>query len=216
MVNWQIAQETYDFLDLIQLLTTSCKNISQLQTPVTLKGCNINLNKTTDNLEVKVLYKTKVQESKRAITVQDAEDKIVQIAQSKLLPDYKRIQIEAKILTMLDQIKISAKLTKQDVVIGDSSGTMKLTVSNDDVGSLQLGESYHFTNLQVRTYRQQKFLTTTFDGLKKKVIEKLRNTEDINFGVIELCNIVGVNNIVHLVQYVKCFKKLYATMRVAC
>ena len=46
----------------------------------------------------------------------------------------------------------------------------------------------------------------------KKVIEELKdvvtNTEDINFGVIELCSIVGVNNVVHLVQCVKCFKKI--------
>ena len=60
----------------------------KLKTPVTLQGCNINMNTTSDNLEIKVLNKTKVQESKRSITVQDVADEVVQIARSKVLPDY--------------------------------------------------------------------------------------------------------------------------------
>ena len=86
----------------------------KLKTPVTLQGCNINMNTTSDNLEIKVLNKTKVQESKRSITVQDVADEVVQIARSKVLPDYEHIQLQAKILTMLDHIKISANLIKKN------------------------------------------------------------------------------------------------------
>ena len=151
--------------------TTAHKQLQkhyEAQTPVMLKGCNINVNSSTDNLEVKVLHKTKVQESKKAIAVQKLQDKeAIQISQSKLLPAYETITIQAKILAILDPMKISAHLTKQDVIIGDSSGTMKVTVWNDDVYTLAIEKSYQFTDLQVRTYRDQKFLTTSLDGLKK-------------------------------------------------
>ena len=106
------------------------------------------MNSSTDNLEGKVL-----QESKGAIALQSLQDKVA---------IYETITTEVKILAMLDPIKISAQLTKQDVLIGDSSGAMKW---NDDVDTLAVGKSYQFTDLEVRTYRDQKFLTTSLDGL---------------------------------------------------
>lgn len=59
------------------------------------------------------------------------------------------------------QIVRESPLKKQDVMVADQTGTIKLTVWDELVDKLQKGKSYSIKNLSTRLFQNVKALTAT-------------------------------------------------------
>ena len=79
-------------------------------------------------------------------------------------PEYKVVDIVAKVMTKNHQNQLSIKqghqLKKSDCVIGDKTGTIKLTVWEDLIEKVDCGKTYTFKNVKIRVFDDIKYLST--------------------------------------------------------
>ena len=70
---------------------------------------------------------------------------------------------------------------KQDVVIGDKTGSCRLVLWEEDVGSLEEGKSYNLLDVVVRMYGTAKYLSYS-SRCSKTLVEDMKdiNDEDIS------------------------------------
>ena len=66
---------------------------------------------------------------------------------------------------------------KQDIIIADTSGTLKVTVWEGYVDSLEVGSSYSLTNFVVREYAGSKYLSMLREGAQSTMIDSIRSVQ---------------------------------------
>ena len=69
------------------------------------------------------------------------------------------------------------ELKKQDIMIGDDTGSCRLVLWDDDVNSLEKGKSYCLVNLGVRMYNSTKYLCYRYNN--SNVVYCLREVMDL-------------------------------------
>ena len=94
------------------------------------------------------------------------------------------VSVVAKVTQADEPAKITTKdgktLTKQDVHIADATGTTRLVLWESEVSSLEVDRSYSFTNVTVKEYSDDKFLSLGKSSTKSPVEdigEVLEDTE---------------------------------------
>ena len=76
------------------------------------------------------------------------------------LNNYQKVIANVKVLTTMESINMSGgEKTKQDVMVGDQTGTMKVTLWEEHVDSLLAECSNQLKNFIVREYASQKYLS---------------------------------------------------------
>ena len=79
--------------------------------------------------------------------------------------------------------KVATGKTKQDTVITDATGTLRLTLWEEDVGRLDEGKSYKLVNMLVRCYKGCNYLSFPTNGSAEE-------TTDVDTGSINIeCSI---------------------------
>ena len=91
--------------------------------PITLSGCSITNNKTTGQYELKLQTKTTLSEAADDINIADVLQKTTTIEAVKDECTHDVLHLEAKVIAILDVIRVSAKHQKQDIILGDKSAT---------------------------------------------------------------------------------------------
>ena len=73
------------------------------------------------------------------------------------------VSVVAKVTQADEPTTITTKsdntLTKQDVHIADATGSTRLVLWENDVSSVEVDRSYAFTNVSVKEYSEEKFLS---------------------------------------------------------
>ena len=97
----------------------------------------------------------------------EQSDKTFDVDMSKLLTQkitvsevvnrsvYEKISCSNKVIKIDEPLKVSGGITKQDTVIADDTGAIKLTLWENDIGTIEEGKSYDFSNVIVRTYNHR-------------------------------------------------------------
>ena len=134
---------------------------------VTIENCQVKKSRQSDELEVLLRSASRVQSSPKKFNIGD----ITKLTTSEItLSDlstkntFDKVSVPAKVLRVDDPVKVSDNLTKQDIVVVDSTSAAKLTVWEANVGCVTEGESYRFVNLVVRSYQHSKYLSLLKDG----------------------------------------------------
>lgn len=86
------------------------------------------------------------------------------LAQVQGIQIYQQVSVSIKVLEVLEKSEIKSGLVKQDVTISDATGTIRLTMWQENVDKLQVGVSYKIDNLTVRSYNDTKYLTPPKSG----------------------------------------------------
>ena len=163
-------------------------------------------------MKVKLVNQTQLNEANVEITIKDNLEEDIEIDQIQNKPTYDKINVTTKVITTFDPVKVSLAHTKQDIIIADATGVIKPTSWNEDINKLEDGESYKFPKLQIKSFRNTQFLSTTREGFQVTKIPDIGNvantTPEIDYGRIEQAKIVGVNDINKMVMCVKCTKKI--------
>ena len=69
-----------------------------------------------------------------------------------------------KALRVDDPIQVTGGKKKQDIIVGDSTGTARLTLWENEIGSIKEDNSYKLNGMTVREYRGIRFLSTSKDN----------------------------------------------------
>jgi hypothetical protein len=185
------------------------------QLPVTLQGCKVQFNQSNNQLEVAIKDYTKITTSTSTFDVANMMTLGAQEIELKQLPsvsEFNRVICRALVTKQSEPQKVGGGKTKQDVTIKDATGSATLTLWENDVGSLKVGDSYQFNRVVVRTFKNKTYLSLPPSGATIEPIDDLGDvseTDDSDEGVDEVllgAKIIGVHQLEHLYICLQCKK----------
>ena len=71
------------------------------------------------------------------------------------LVQYQRVTVEGKAVDLEQMEEVSGGKMKQDLVVADSSGSIRLTIWEEVIGSMEEGKSYRFAGEVVHGFRER-------------------------------------------------------------
>ena len=89
--------------------------------------------------------------------------------------DYDKVTVSAKVIRVDEHTEVSGNLTKQDLIIADATAATKITLWEDTIDE---GVSYEFKNINVRSFKQEKYLSVSKKGTTITLIPDLENVAE--------------------------------------
>ena len=124
---------------------------------IVLSNCEVKPGRHQDQLEVMVNKLTGVEKSETKFDVQKKKyGDIITFDKLQSLASFQRVVVEAKVVRVDDSMEVTGGKVKQDILIGDSTGTGRLTVWEEEVGTIVSDDSYILSGMMVREFRHQK------------------------------------------------------------
>ena len=94
---------------------------------------------------------------------------------------------------------VGSGLKKQDILIGDSTGTARLAMWEKEVGRMIKDGSYRLEGLMVREFRTKKFLSTS---KQSSMIEEISDIREVEEGQCDCAEEVAVTtSLEHFMMY---------------
>jgi ssDNA-binding replication factor A large subunit len=133
-------------------------SFSESEKSVTLKNCRITGSKLSEHFEIQLKSGSSVEQSDKTFDVDMSKLLTQKITVSEVVNRsvYEKISCSDKVI---ESLKVSGGITKQDTVIADDTGAIKLTLWENNIGTIEEGKSYDFSNVIVRTYNNSKYLS---------------------------------------------------------
>ena len=78
-----------------------------------------------------------------------------------------------KVIAINEPLNVSGGKTKQDITVADSTSTSRLTLWQENVDTLTQNQSYHLSNMVVREYQNQKYLSMARIGTTIEPIDDI-------------------------------------------
>lgn len=103
---------------------------------------------------------------------------------SDLTPQSRGVDLKVKIVEKQDEREVTAKATGRqhrvaEFLIGDETGSIVMTIWDDGIDKLELGNSYELKNGYVTTFRNSMRMNTGRYGSLEPIDEKIEaNTEE--------------------------------------
>ena len=94
------------------------------------------------------------------------------------LVTFQRVTCEAKVVSVDEVEEVSGGKKKQDVLLGDSTGTLRLTLWEEEIGKMEEGVSYKLCGMVVREFRGRKFLSTSKQNSVIETIDDIGDVEE--------------------------------------
>ena len=131
---------------------------------VQLKECQIKQARRGDKFEVILKSDSGVKKSSLPVDLSKlpkdvSESPVVAIKDIESLRKFDRVTVRVKVKELMDQEVIPDGSVKQDALVADSTGLMRVSVWGDYVGKLRLDVCYSLTNFMVKEYFGAKYLT---------------------------------------------------------
>ena len=163
------------------------KKAEEGQAVVALSNSNVKKSSFSSELEVHLHKQSKVICSPLKMSLGDTEavlqsTKTVKVSDIGLLKVKQDVELMCKVVKISDvsSVKRSGggkELKKQEVMVGDETGTCRLVLWEGDVESLEEGKSYRLIDVGVRSYDGTKYLCYTTNSTKEETVKDL---EEVN------------------------------------
>ena len=147
----------------------SMKKAEVEQSVVALNDSTVKKSSFSSEIEVHLNKRSKVAASPRKLSlglegaVLPSTSRATKIAEIVDLKVNQYVGVVCKIVKVNDVAIVrksdGKELQKQDVVIGDETGSCRLVLWEEDVQGLEEGKSYHLLDVVVRTYGTAKYLS---------------------------------------------------------
>ena len=85
------------------------------------------------------------------------------------------VSLPVKVIKINVSIEVKPGLRKQDVIVVDNTGQVKVTLWQDHIDSLKVGQSYYLENMSVRTYNNLNYLTPSMSYSVKALGEPMQD-----------------------------------------
>lgn len=149
--------------------------------PLTLRNCQIFVNKRTGKPQVVIKSFTAIEKAKDTTCTITTPDILgsprLHIDQLYTLNDYDRMTLEIKAIQVSGTITVPTGKTKQDVIVAEQTGSTTITLWEDDINSLTEGTCYKLNRIQVHTFLATKQLTFPSFGASIQQINALPNID---------------------------------------
>lgn len=126
--------------------------------PVAFKNCEVKQSRQGgDEMDIILKSSTEITESPRSLDASvfnspQPVTRVITLSELGSTKNYKKVITNIKVLTSIEPICLAGGKKKQDVTIGDQTGTSKVTLWGDHIDSLVLQCSYKLKNFVVREY----------------------------------------------------------------
>ena len=138
--------------------------------PVAIHDCEVKAARQSQELEILMKSNTRIESSPKkfdAVNIENITDnEMTEMTLDHLTTknDFDRIFVVAKVTRISETATVSGGITKQDVKIADSTGTVKLTLWEADIGKVTEDTTYRFSSMMVRSYQGCKYLSMPKQG----------------------------------------------------
>ena len=187
-------------------------SFSESEKSVTLKNCRITRSKLSEHFEIQLKSGSSVEQSDKTFDVDMSKLLTQKITVSEVVNRsvYEKISCSAKVIKIDEPLKVSGGITKQDTVIADDTGAIKLTFWENDIGTIEEGKSYDFI---VRTYNNSKYLSLPKEDAGVKEIDDIGDVApddlpDDDITVFHGAEVAGVFSLDHYYACLKCKSKV--------
>ena len=182
--------------------------------PVILTNCEIKRNKFNNRLEVVLRSYSKIEKSDVNFEIEDSKtigSELIELKDLGNKEEYDKITVRAQVIKLADPAQVSRGLTKQEVTIADSTEATILTLWEEDINKLSLGQTYQFNRVIVRTYRGKRQLSFPPSGASVEEIEDFNEVVDDSYdldhdNLVEGAKVIGVSELGRIYICVQCKK----------
>ena len=130
---------------------------------VSLLNCQVKKLRKSEDLEILLHHKSHVEKSPQRNYRPDidilATNSTNRLSEIPLRKAHDRVSVMAKDVKVKQPVHVSGGLTKQDIIIADETGRATLTLWESDVETVTANLLYHFNNIIVREYQENKYLS---------------------------------------------------------
>ena len=151
---------------------------------IEIENCEIKPSRRGEKMEILLKSDSRINEIKKKIEVADIdfeddtpEEIQLDSLQSKF--EYVKVTVRVKIHRVTEAETVRTGKRKQEVVVADKKSTAKVTLWEDQIGSLKQGESYCLEVFFVKEFGGEKYLSV---GSESKIVS-IENVE-----VLEISN----------------------------
>lgn len=145
---------------------------------VKVTNCQVKAS-SNEEIELVMTNRSKVEMSPKKIKLEEVmtlPQKNVSMNEVSHVSLNQSIMVHVKIISLSEPVIVSdRKLKKQDIVIGDKTGTCRLVLWEDDVGRLTVNKSYVLKNIHVKQFNQMKYLAVT----DNTIVEECEDIGDV-------------------------------------
>ena len=155
---------------------------SENQTPVKLSKCQVSNSMVEGKLQVVLKTYSSIDESPTKFSI--PENMILQpgakldIGQIHAVQDFQKVSVAVKPIKVSAPEMVSDK-SKQDVYVADATGSMRLTLWQDDINKLDVNKSYLLKNVAVRSYQKVKYLSFPKEDVTIEEVSDLGDVCDL-------------------------------------
>lgn len=108
----------------------------------------------------------------------NTDGKMIHLNEVERLEMFQRVICKVKVLSMEAPADVKG-YRKQDVRVGDASGTVKFTLWGNEIGSMEERKSYKISRAIVKEYNGEKYLSASREVLIEEIgDEDVDNVED--------------------------------------
>ena len=128
----------------------------------------------------------------------------IQLNDLRDMPEYTKVNVQVKVIDVKEPQVVGKSKKKQEVTIADQSDNAILTLWEEDIGSLELAQSYSITKLLVRVFNGDHYLSKPAHGSTVRIIDISNVQEDITDSVEPEVQGASVMAVKELKQYYAC------------
>ena len=175
-------------------------SLSKEKLAVQFTNCETKQTDQLDKVEILVKSYTGVALSPSKFDIKDLANigsKSVSLSDVSKLNRYDRVTVRIQVVKINDPDVVGNGKRKQDVTIADSSSSIILTLWEDDIGSLEIGNSYELSKVLVQQFKGHHYLSYPSNGGNITPIDDVDEdppTENSDYTVLESVEVVSVSN----------------------
>ena len=144
--------------------------------PTRLINCEVKPAREGDKLEIMLKKFTEITSSPKKISIpEEVPDtpSVIQLTDLPRITNFQRVSTNVKVIAINEPLNVSGGKTKQDITVADSTSTSRLTLWQENVDTLTQNQSYHLSNMVVREYQNQKYLSMARIGTTIEPIDDI-------------------------------------------
>jgi hypothetical protein len=130
---------------------------------VNLHNCEVKQSRQGHQMEITLKSATELSESAKEFDVSVFNNEPVPtsitLGELSSIENFREVIFEVKVIAKTEPISVSGGKKKQDVVIGDCTGTSKVALWEEYINSLDVDESYRLAKFLVKEYASQRYLS---------------------------------------------------------
>lgn len=164
------------------------------QTPLTLRNCQISLNKA-GKFQITIKSYTSIERSSVTYKISDPKtlgSPMITLNDLDDKAEYDRVTVRAKVIKINEKQIVSTGKAKQDISIADSDGFTTLTLWEEDIGLLQTALSYQFNRVLVHKFNGKTTLSLPTFGASIDEIPDIGQTVNDENQQEHLTDLIGV------------------------